>query len=328
MSDIEIKSLREYPEMLEEFIGFFAGCWSNEAVYRDCLTACLTTEAPLPHWYLLLVNGEIAGGYGLIVNDFNARQDLWPWLCALYVKTEYRGHALGALLLEHGRKVAGKLGFAKLYLATDHIGYYEKYDFQFLGMVQDPFGGTSRMYCIDTLSLKPKPATTAMDLKIRPMIQADICAFPAAFAQQNWCKEQAQFEQYFAKQQLGLRQIFVAEVAGVVAGYATLLPEALSGPFAGCNIPEVVDFNVLIKFQKRGIGSAIMEAIENQVRQTSSKISLGVGLHSGYGTAQRLYVKRGYIPDGSGVWYNNRIHDQYADCCNDDDLVLYLSKDL
>ena len=46
------------------------------------------------------------------------------------------------------------------------------------------------------------------------------------------------------------------------------------------------------------------------------------------GPAQRIYVKRGYIPDGSGVWYQNKVLDQYAPCVNDDDLLLFLSKSL
>jgi hypothetical protein len=49
-------------------------------------------------------------------------------------------------------------------------------------------------------------------------------------------------------------------------------------------------------------------------------ICLGVGLHNGYGQAQRMYVKRGYIPDGSGVWFNDVNLEQYADCKNDDKL--------
>ena len=56
-------------------------------------------------------------------------------------------------------------------------------------------------------------------------------------------------------------------------------------------------------------------------------VYLGVGMHSGYGSAQRMYVKRGYIPDGTGVWYGDKVCGQYADCCNDDDLVLYLVKE-
>ena len=55
-------------------------------------------------------------------------------------------------------------------------------------------------------------------------------------------------------------------------------------------------------------------------------VYLGVGLHSGYGSAQRMYVKRGYIPDGSGVWYQDKICKPYEECKNDDDLVLYFSK--
>lgn len=57
-------------------------------------------------------------------------------------------------------------------------------------------------------------------------------------------------------------------------------------------------------------------------------VYLGVGLHNGYGSAQRMYIKRGYIPGGSGVWYGDKISPQYADCCHDDDFVLYLSKKL
>ena len=56
------------------------------------------------------------------------------------------------------------------------------------------------------------------------------------------------------------------------------------------------------------------------------KVQLGVGLHSGYGSAQRIYIKRGYIPDGSGVWYNNEPLAQYADCKNDDELVLFMTE--
>ena len=55
-------------------------------------------------------------------------------------------------------------------------------------------------------------------------------------------------------------------------------------------------------------------------------MTLVVGLHHGYGAAQRLYIKSGFIPDGSGVWYNNQLLAAYAPCENNDGLVLYLSK--
>ena len=67
---------------------------------------------------------------------------------------------------------------------------------------------------------------------------------------------------------------------------------------------------------------------EDLAAQVSDTICLGVGLHSGYGTAQRLYVKRGYVFDGSGLWYRDKPLEQYAPCAADDGLVLYLSKKL
>ena len=67
-----------------------------------------------------------------------------------------------------------------------------------------------------------------------------------------------------------------------------------SGPFAGQTIPEIVDFGVLEKFRRRGIGAKLMDAAEQAALQTNSRVCLGVALHAGYGSAQRMYVKRGY----------------------------------
>ena len=40
-----------------------------------------------------------------------------------------------------------------------------------------------------------------------------------------------------------------------------------------------------------------------------------------------MYVKRGYIPDGSGVWYGGSVCPEYENCCNDN-LELFFSKKL
>ena len=71
-----------------------------------------------------------------------------------------------------------------------------------------------------------------------------------------------------------------------------------------------------------------MDVAERIAGEYADTVYLGVGLHNGYGSAQRMYVKRGYVPDGTGVWYQDRICGPYAPCANDDDLVLYLSKKL
>lgn len=166
------------------------------------------------------------------------------------------------------------------------------------------------------------------DLTVRTMLPSDCQAFHQGFAAQGWNKPLSQFERYFEEQGEGIKKVLVAAWRGEAAGYTTLLPQAPAGPFAGKGWPEVCDFNVLEKFQRRGIGNRILEVAEDLASQVSGTICLGVGLHSGYGTAQRLYVKRGYVFDGSGLWYRDKPLEQYAPCAADDDLVLYLSKKL
>ena len=83
---------------------------------------------------------------------------------------------------------------------------------------------------------------------------------------------------------------------------------------------------MLEKYRKNGIGIRLMDVAEQLARAYGPAVCLGVGLHSGYGGAQRLYAKRGYLPDGSGVWYRDAVCEPYAICRNDDDLILYLSK--
>ncbi len=116
---------------------------------------------------------------------------------------------------------------------------------------------------------------------------------------------------------------------GHPAGYINVYITGQGGAFSGKGWPEIVDFGVLEKDQRKGIGSKLMDVAEQIAGQYADTVWLGVGLHNGYGSAQRMYVKRGYIPDGTGVWYQGKPCEQYATkIANDDDLVLFLSKQL
>ncbi|MDZ5712703.1 GNAT family N-acetyltransferase [Jeotgalibacillus haloalkalitolerans] len=166
------------------------------------------------------------------------------------------------------------------------------------------------------------------NLTIRSMKESDIEDFPLAFEQQGWYKPQELYKDYYMQQSKKEIEVIVAENDDRVAGYAVLKPGAHYGPFQTTNTPEIADLNVLIKFQKNGIGHKIMDTSEKLAKEKSESVSLAVGLHSGYGSAQRIYIKRGYIPDGSGVWYKGKPLAQYADCNNSDELTLYLLKKL
>ena len=147
LHEINIISVRDYPEYLDSAVDYFSSKFSvSREIYYDCISNSLTTESLLPRWYLMMKNNKIIGSYGLITNDFSSRQDLWPWLGALYVEESERGQRLGSVLLNHCRIEAGKLGYAKVYLATDHVGYYEKYGWQYIGNGYHSTGEESRIY--------------------------------------------------------------------------------------------------------------------------------------------------------------------------------------
>ena len=162
---------------------------------------------------------------------------------------------------------------------------------------------------------------------IRKMQTSDVKELSQGFINQGWPGREEILARYFLEQECGEREVLVAEVGGALAGYVTILPCAKQGPFAEI-YPELSDFNVFEPFQNQGIGNLLLEEAEKRVRLISDKVTLGVGLHSGYGPAQRLYIKRGYIPDGTGVWYQNHQPAMNAVCEDIGELVLYLSKNL
>ncbi len=151
---MKIISVREHPEYVNKAIDYFSSKWSvPRVIYEDSITHAVTADNPLPQWYLLEKEGEIIGSCGLITNDFISRMDLYPWACGLFIEEEHRGNAYGSLLLERAKQDSRKAGFKNMYLSTDHVGYYEKYGFHYVGQGYHPWGEESRIYEISLDSL-------------------------------------------------------------------------------------------------------------------------------------------------------------------------------
>lgn len=149
-----------------------------------------------------------------------------------------------------------------------------------------------------------------------------------AETEQGWDASIEKYQKRLEDQRFGNAISLVAEYFEKPVGYINIYPNSTWGAFGGKGYPEIVDFGVLEKYRNRGIGTILMDIAEQIAAAYADIVYLGVGLHSGYGSAQRMYVKRGYIPDGSGVWYQDKICKIYEEYKNDDDLVLYLSKKL
>lgn len=177
----------------------------------------------------------------------------------------------------------------------------------------------------DLLEYLGQEAARTSTFMIRSMLPGDAAILAKSFCDQGWSDREETLNGYYTDQQTGVRYVYIAELNGIPVGYVTLLPRAIGGPYGG-KFPEICDFNVLQIWQKQGIGSALMDAAESQAFALSGIVTLAVGLHSGYGAAQKMYAKRGYVPDGSGVWFQGRRAEAYGTVENDDDLVLFMRK--
>lgn len=129
---MEILSLRDNPDLQEWFLLWFREKWDGDGDLDGCLESMESiheAEGPLPQWYLLVEGRQIMGGLGMMPDGFYMRPELSPWLVALYVAPEYRGHGYGELLIRRSLEDAARLGFEKVYLCTKHEGYYERFGF-------------------------------------------------------------------------------------------------------------------------------------------------------------------------------------------------------
>ena len=147
MDDLTVTTLRERPELKDRAAAWFHEKWGvPEEAYRDCMEECLADEVPYD-WFLCLDGEKIVGGMGVIENDFHDRKDLAPNVCAVYTEEAYRCRGIAGRLLNRTVEDMRAKGISPLYLNTDHIGFYERYGWEFYCMVQgDGEPEKSRLY--------------------------------------------------------------------------------------------------------------------------------------------------------------------------------------
>jgi ribosomal protein S18 acetylase RimI-like enzyme len=163
-------------------------------------------------------------------------------------------------------------------------------------------------------------------LTIAGLREADVVDLASAFAVLN--KSERQYRRYFEEQRSGVRLVLVARCYGDISGYLTIVWRSDYAPFRDAAIPEIQDFNVLPEFRRRAIGSRLMDEAENIIAERSRVAGIGVGLFHDYGAAQRLYVRRGYVPDARGITAHGRRLNWGDEAKMDDDLILWLTKTL
>lgn len=148
---MKILKLRAHSELAEKAATWFHSKWDiTVEEYGESIQECLTGEGAVPQWYAAVEDGEIIGGIGVIENDFHNRKDLTPNVCAVYVEENYRCRGIAGKLLDFVCEDMRSFGLKTLYLITDHTGFYERYGWKFLCMVQgDGEVDMIRMYSYD-----------------------------------------------------------------------------------------------------------------------------------------------------------------------------------
>ena len=147
MGNLIYITLRERPELKNIAASWFHEKWGvPEQAYLDCMEDYLNGKTEYG-WYLCLDGGRIAAGMGVIENDFHERKDLTPNVCAVYTEQEYRNRGIAGRLLDMVVEDMKDNGIYPIYLVTDHIGFYERYGWEFLCMAhEEGSGNETRVY--------------------------------------------------------------------------------------------------------------------------------------------------------------------------------------
>jgi len=167
------------------------------------------------------------------------------------------------------------------------------------------------------------------DVSIRRAEQADIPKLDAMVDTLGYYNTPGYFERCLQEQADGKRELYIASLGGRDVAYAMLNWQPGYAPFRRLNIPEIQDINTVHDARRKGVATALIKHCEDRARDKGcDAMGIGVGLHSGYGNAQRLYARLGYVPDGAGVTYDREAVTPMELRPIDDNLSLMMLKDL
>ena len=147
MEEFSYIKLRENKDIKGAAADWFHSKWGvPKEAYLKCMDSYINGETEYG-WYLCLKGENIVAGLGVIDNDFHDRKDLYPNVCAVYTDENYRGRGIAGKLLNMVVEDMRSKSISPIYLITDHIGFYERYGWEFLCMVQgDDEPEMTRMY--------------------------------------------------------------------------------------------------------------------------------------------------------------------------------------
>jgi GNAT superfamily N-acetyltransferase len=121
----------------------------------------------------------------------------------------------------------------------------------------------------------------------------------------------------------------IATSGSDAVGYVAIVWESSYAGFRSRGIPLVHQIAVGEPWRRRGVATLLMDAAEQLARDRGiATLGITVGLFDEYGPAQRMYGRRGYVPDGRGACQGQRPLSKGTQVSMDHDLIIWLTKDL
>jgi len=242
----------------------------------------------------------------------------------IFLIPEARGKGIGSQLLQKINSYAIKAGYTKLLV---HSGvkdldpvmkFYRGNGFKTWGV---------QMFKEVGQETPDNPEAVMPSTTIKLLDAADIPRIMSAFLGFEWHTPESHFQAMLAAKERGELVFLVAYHGGKIAGFLYIKWKSEYPPFAEKGIPEIKDLRVLAELRRRGIATALMGEAEKRIFERSPVAGVAVGLYADYGAAQRMYIRRGYVPDGRGLMYKDKPVKPGHDVFVDDDLLLYFTKE-
>ena len=96
--------------------------------------------------FVAMVNGQIVGMVTIMKSDYYPLPEVFPWISTLFVSETFRGNRISGKLIDFANEYAKDIGFNRTYIATGHIGLYEKYGYCYIKDIVNYGGDTDRLY--------------------------------------------------------------------------------------------------------------------------------------------------------------------------------------
>ena len=197
----------------------------------------------------------------------------------LVVEKQYRGQGIATSLMNRAFEFGKSKGCSFAFVETMSFQaptFYQRLGFNVDFSRHSYDKETSFHYLSKDLHDK-----TFSRIEIRPFVKSDTLVIVSCFSAHKNPKPQSTFDMYFSQQEAGDRLVWVAYCEDQFAGYCTLKWQSDYESFREQGIPEIKDLNVLPPFRCKGIGSKLLETVENEAFKKGNTVGIGAGLYEG-----------------------------------------------